>query len=86
MFFTLLSCSSQLYVPMASVNNVPLENLTKGRETFVKKCASCHHLYNPTKFSEQKWSVILKKMQKKAKISDAQTKLIYDYLVNAPKK
>jgi len=84
-FLTLVSCSTQLYVPVATINNISTENLSLGRETYVKKCASCHHLYSPTKYNEQKWAVILKKMQRKAKISDDQTKLIYDYLVNAPK-
>ena len=85
-FFALVSCSTQLYIPIQSAADVSLEDLVKGRDLYVKNCASCHHLYSPNKFDAKKWELTLKDMQEEAEISDADTKLIYHYLVNAPAK
>ncbi len=82
----LLSCSSSLYVPIASTPTASLENLKNGRETYVKKCASCHQLHLPSEFSEEEWQYNLNKMQVKAKITDEKKQLVYQYLMNAPKK
>ena len=84
--FLLFGCSaSQLYIPTESVNLVSVENLKKGRELYANHCASCHQLYLPNKYEPKVWAHNLDEMQERAKITDDQKKMIYDYLVNAPK-
>ena len=85
LFLVLLSCSSQLYMPTESSATNSLTELKKGRELYVNNCASCHQLYAPNKYDSKTWIHNLDEMQPKAKITDEQKKLIFDYLVNAPK-
>jgi len=82
----LISCSSQLYVPIEAAPTVSLEDLKTGREIYVKKCSSCHQLHLPSQYNEKVWSANLTEMQARAKITDAEKQLIYQYIVNAPKK
>ena len=87
LFLLLLnSCASVLYQPVTSINNVSLEHLNEGRALYVNKCSGCHSLKSPLKYSEKDWTKNLDEMQIKAKISDAQKELIYQYLINAPKE
>ena len=81
----LISCSHQLYIPIENVNSISVENLTKGRKLYVNNCASCHQLYAPNKFDGPTWQHNLDEMQARSKITDDQKKLVYDYLVNAPR-
>lgn len=82
----LMSCASQLYVPLTSVNSISVKDLRKGRELYVNNCASCHQLYSPEKYSHNEWVTILNEMQSRAKISDTDKQLVYQYLINAPSK
>jgi len=82
----LASCSSELYQPKSSSDKVSLEDLKKGRVTYVKNCASCHQLFLPKNFNTKEWKDNLDKMQARAKITDDEKQLIYQYIVNAPKK
>lgn len=82
----LFSCSSQLYVPIEAVAKIPLEDLKTGREIYVKKCSSCHQLYLPNKYTEKVWMDNLNEMQVRAKITDEEKTLIYQYLTNATEK
>ena len=85
LLFTLFSCGSNLYIPFNGKGEISVENLKKGRELYVKNCASCHQLYAPNKYNSVEWQKKLNWMQPKAKITDDQKQLIYNYLVNAPK-
>ncbi len=81
----LQSCSSQLYIPVSNAGEIAIENLQKGRRLYVDNCASCHQLFLPQKYDNSKWQKNLDEMQIRSKITDEQKKLIYEYLVNAPK-
>ena len=82
----LASCGTHLYTPTETKSSVPLDNLVKGKDLYVNNCASCHELYNPSRFSPKRWTSILEEMQPKAKITNEQKDLIYAYLTNEPKK
>ena len=71
-----------MYVPVEGGNSISLK---KGRELYVANCSSCHQLFAPNKYNEKEWLLNLDEMQPKAKISNEQKKLIFDYLVNVPK-
>ena len=81
----LISCSSQLYVPKEAASTASLEDLKTGRDIYVKKCSSCHQLFLPKEYNEKAWSLNLTDMQDRAKITDAEKQLIYQYITNAPK-
>jgi cytochrome c5 len=81
----LTSCGSKLYTPSTKTATVSLENLTKGRDLYSNSCSSCHQLFLPNKFTADEWQKNLNWMQGRAKITDAEKQLIYDYLVSAPK-
>lgn len=84
--FLFFSCSSQLYIPLEAVSNVSLDDLKTGREIYVKKCSNCHQLHLPKQYTEKVWLTNLNEMQNRAKISDDEKQLIYQYIVSAPKK
>lgn len=58
------------------------QNQMEGKTLFEANCAKCHKLYEPATYSAEKWSSILKWMQPKAKISDAEREQIYDYVTS----
>ena len=82
----LISCASELYQPINGTEKTSLEDLKKGRTIYVNKCSTCHQLRLPNKFNSNEWEVNLNKMQPKAKITENEKQLIYQYLINAPKK
>lgn len=80
----LASCSTALYQPVSDGNNAHLDDLKKGRALYVNTCAGCHQLYLPNKFSAKEWKTNLDEMQSRAKITDADKELIYQYLIGTP--
>lgn len=85
LFLILISCSTQLYVPVQGANTVSIEELKQGRALYVNNCASCHQLYLPKQFTNEVWIHNLNEMQVRAKITDIDKDKIYKYLANAPK-
>lgn len=58
------------------------QNQIEGKAIFEANCAKCHKLYEPASYSAEKWTSILKWMQPKAKITDAERAQIYDYVTS----
>lgn len=81
--FILYSCSPMLYTPALN-DPVKQEQLLKGRTLYVKYCNTCHNLHLPKEFTADKWSKNLHEMQERAKISDQEKELIYNYLIGQP--
>ena len=50
------------------------------RKLYNTKCARCHKFYDPAKYSDAEWSGWMQKMNKKAKLKDAQVELLGRYL------
>lgn len=60
--------------------DIPLTGPEAGRKLYVAKCAKCHKLYDPAKYSDPEWSKWIGKMTKKAKLSPEQTALLAAYI------
>jgi mono/diheme cytochrome c family protein len=78
------ACSAALYLPTnidADRSGYSFESLLKGRKLYVAHCGACHNLYLPEHFSQQHWKKELPEMQRKAKISDEETRLITNFIL-----
>ena len=63
------------------VPGITLERAKQGYLLYSGKCASCHRLYEPDKYSITQWNNILSRMFPKAKITDSKEQsLIRDYV------
>src|SRR6185295_4418538 len=49
------------------------------RKLYVAKCARCHKLYDPAKYSDAAWREWMDKMSRKAKLKPEQKELLWDY-------
>ncbi|RZJ35498.1 MAG: cytochrome c [Flavobacterium sp.] len=54
--------------------------IAEGKSMFENNCARCHKLFSPTAFTREQWEPILVKMQRKAKLDDAQMAQIRTYI------
>lgn len=78
-------CGPVLYMPVATDAQrvgTTLDTLLQGRRLYVNNCASCHSLYSPERYSANEWQTYVNRMQKKAKINDAQKENILKYLIS----
>jgi cytochrome c1 len=66
--------------------NISLEKLQQGRRLYMNTCTSSHNLHLPSEFTKKYWEPLLNKMQKRAKINDAQKEQIAAYLETNSKK
>lgn len=88
-FLILAGCSTTLRLPSENDlvyakqidRSMNLDSLKEGYDLYIHKCSSCHFLYQPAKYSEQKWRNILPEMADKAKISKEEENRILDYLM-----
>jgi cytochrome c5 len=77
----LYSCSPKVIAPVTEVKKAELTpELAAGRTLYENNCAKCHKLFSPTKLSEQDWKPVLVRMQKKARLDDAQMVEISNYI------
>ena len=82
LLFIITSCSVKLYEPSAETvsANANLTKLKQGKELYINKCAECHSLKQPEKYSVDKWVKLVKVMSKKAKINEEQASSILHYV------
>lgn len=79
----LTSCSSSKKVVAETKEEVKLTpELAEGKLLFENNCGKCHKLFSPEDFSKEEWQPIVMRMQKKARITDEQRDLVYNYLVS----
>ncbi|RZJ69477.1 cytochrome c [Flavobacterium sp.] len=56
------------------------EGIAKGRDLYANNCGKCHKLFAPTDESKEDWEPILKRMQRKARLTDEDMVFIHDYI------
>jgi hypothetical protein len=83
------ACSAKTFAPtdqqlsamQEKVPGITLESAQAGYKLYSEKCAGCHQLYHPARYTIAQWNNILPKMFPKAKLSDKdQQKRIREYL------
>ena len=87
------SCKTKSSASTASSDtksNAPTKELTaveyaKGKELFESSCGKCHDLPKPKAYSAEEWVGIMKAMAPKAKMNEAQSTLVYDYVTTYKK-
>jgi hypothetical protein len=88
----ILCCCSPLLLPPSEKdsehaknrwNDISPAQLNMGYTLYKNKCGSCHSLYKPDKFSEEKWLHDIPVMAIKAKLDSSQTNLIIRYILTA---
>src|SRR5712692_5870338 len=62
--------------PSASV-----ASLESGRTTYAARCASCHALYPPQRYTPQEWRKALTEMAERAHLTAAEREAIEEFLV-----
>lgn len=58
------------------------EEIAQGKTLYENNCAKCHKLFAPADFTQKKWEPILARMQKKARMDDAQMTVISSYITS----
>ncbi|SHJ78161.1 c-type cytochrome [Flavobacterium haoranii] len=67
--------------PIAVLEVVELTpELAQGKSIYEGKCGRCHKLPAVEDFTVEEWQPIMLRMQKKAKISDEERELVYNYV------
>ena len=80
-----ISCTPKS-VPTAETGESGLsDKRIQGKTIFENSCGTCHDLPNPTAFSSVQWVGIMNAMAPKAKLTDEQHQLVYDYVVSVKK-
>ena len=64
----------------AGADGLSAEDAAAARNLHTDKCAKCHKLYEPSKYSDEKWRVWMTKMTRKAKLKPDQGELLNRYL------
>jgi nitrate/TMAO reductase-like tetraheme cytochrome c subunit len=65
----------------AKHTGVSTDSLLIGRNLYVNHCGSCHNLHLPEQYTRAHWEKEMPEMQRKAKISDEETRLITKFLL-----
>lgn len=67
--------------PSAAAEVVLTPELAKGKSLYEDSCAHCHKLFPASKHDKEGWVTTLDRMAPKAKITEEEKVLIYNYLV-----
>lgn len=76
------SCSPKIVAPVAETKTFEMTaELAEGKSLFENNCAKCHKLPEITKHTKEEWIPVVDRMAKKARITEDQEKLVYNYIV-----
>src|SRR5258706_9653109 len=77
-------CLHVLGLPLAGVgapaDASPISSDALGRKLYLGKCAKCHKLYDPAKYSDQQWQVWIVKISRKGQVQPGQKDLVSPYI------
>ncbi|HEY5909438.1 MAG TPA: hypothetical protein VJA21_02410 [Verrucomicrobiae bacterium] len=51
-----------------------------GRKLYQNRCAKCHQMYDPAKYTDTQWQTWMTKMGKKAKLRPAEKQMVLQYV------
>jgi cytochrome c5 len=77
----MISCTPKTPA-VSGTKTITAEYLAQGKIIFDNSCKKCHDLPNPTDHSAQDWVKIMNSMAPKAKLSDEQHRMVYDYIIS----
>ena len=80
----LFSCAPKLQT-FSGTKTMNAEYLAQGNTLFTNTCGTCHDLPSPADHSAQDWVGIMNSMAPKAKLSETQHEMVYDYIVSLKK-
>ncbi len=63
----------------ASAADLSPGEIKSAQKIYILKCTKCHELYDATKYSDEDWSLWMRKMKKKSKLKDEQFALLESY-------
>lgn len=74
---------SETTVPKETAKEMVLTpELLEGKSLYENSCVRCHKLYDPKEYSQEEWTPILIRMQKKARLDEAQITSISHYITS----
>lgn len=83
----LVSCSKKAVLPKVTEEVKMTEEIValpsailEGKKLYENSCANCHKLFPANKHDKSGWSTTLERMAPKAKITEEEKKLVYNYL------
>ena len=59
---------------------LPAAEITRAADLYVTKCAKCHRFYDPLPYPAPEWDRWMTKMNRKAKLTEDEAKLLGRYL------
>ena len=71
---------AMVLTPGAMSTDAPAPDVSAGKKLYTAKCARCHKLRDPSRYTDEKWSFWMNKMRKKAKLNDDQYRQLATYV------
>ncbi len=59
---------------------ITLNDLARGRDTYLERCSSCHMVYTPTRYGAAKWPELVAKMRARAHLQPSEEQDVVRYL------
>ena len=56
------------------------DEMAQARKLYVAKCAKCHKMYDPAKYSDEEWQKWMTKMTRKSKLKPEQAEMLSRYI------
>lgn len=71
-----LLCASE----MAHAGDFSQQDLANAEKLYRNRCAKCHKMYDPAKYTTQQWDIWMDKMGKKARLKGSQKEAVVEYV------
>ncbi|HWW00588.1 MAG TPA: hypothetical protein VNZ64_12895 [Candidatus Acidoferrum sp.] len=67
----------------ATAGELATNQTAAARKLYLNRCAKCHKLYDPSKYSDEKWRTWMEKMSRKARLQPQQQEAVSSYIETA---